>query len=179
LLVLVDGAALPRDIQVLVARALSERRPPWERAMPLDVAAALTATAAPDILVEQGLLAPELYARFEDGADKPVELASLRERSEDLFSIVADRLAREGLRVRGKPIGIDAAAFARLVEHPFEGEDHELASIVTRLVARARGDVVRAADMEAIGLTLAPDDAEATATSSEGAEAQPARRRRS
>ena len=38
LLVLVDGAALPRDIQVLVARALTERRPPWERAMPIDVA---------------------------------------------------------------------------------------------------------------------------------------------
>ena len=179
LLVLVDGAALPRDIQVLVARALSERRPPWERAMPLDVAAALTATAAPDVLVEQGLLAPELYARFEDGAERPIELASLRERSEDLFSIVADRLAREGLRVRGKPIGIDAAAFARLVEYPFEGEDHELASIVTRLVAHARGDVVRASDMEAIGLTLTPDDGDSLATSSEAAAAEPARSRRS
>jgi hypothetical protein len=180
LLVLVDGAALPRDIQVLVARALSERRPPWERAMPLDVAAALTATATPDALVEAGLLAPELYARFEDGAARPIELASLSERSEDLFSIVADRLAREGLRVRGKPIGIDAAAFARLVEHPFEGEDHELAAIVTRLVAHARGDVVRASDMDAIGLTLAPSDASGDATaSSEAAEASPARRRRS
>ena len=155
LLVLVDAAALPRDIQVLVARALSERRPPWERAMPLDVAVALTATTAPDLLVEQGLLAPELYARFEDGAERPIELARLRDRSEDLFSIVADRLAREGLRVRGKPMGIEAAAFARLVEHPFDGEDHELASIVTRLVAHARGDVIRASDMDAIGL-LAP-----------------------
>ncbi|MDB4934839.1 MAG: two component, sigma54 specific, transcriptional regulator, Fis family [Labilithrix sp.] len=158
LLVLVDGAALPRDIQVLVARALSERRPPWERAMPLDVAVALTTTASPDTLVEDGLLAPELYARFEDGAANPIELARLSERSEDLFSIVADRLAREGLRVRGKPIGIDAAAFARLVEHPFEGEDHELASIVTRLVAHARGDVIRPADMDAIGLTRDGDD---------------------
>ncbi|NVL89214.1 hypothetical protein, partial [Escherichia coli] len=98
LLVLVDGAALPRDIQVLVARALTERRPPWERAMPLDVAVALTSTRAPDLLVEEGLLAPELYSRFEDAAQSPVELASLRDRSEDLFSIVADRLAREGLR---------------------------------------------------------------------------------
>ena len=61
------------------------------------------------------------------------------ERREDILSIVADRLAREGLRVRGGPIGIDDAAFARLVEYPFEGEDAELAStIVTRLVARAQ-----------------------------------------
>lgn len=168
LLVLVDGAALPRDIQVLVARALSERRPPWERAMPLDVAVALTATQPPDALVEGGLLAPELFARFEDAV--PIELAGLRDRSEDLFSIVADRLAREGLRVRGTPIGIEAAAFARLVEHPFDGEDAELASIVTRLVAHAQGDVVKAADVDAIhlGPPQADEDAEedARATSS-------------
>lgn len=156
LLVLVDGAALPRDIQVLVARALSERRPPWERAVPLDVQAALTATAAPATLLEEGLLAPELHARFEDA--KPIELSGLHERAEDLFSIVADRLAREGLRVRGKPMGIDAAAFARLVEYPFEGEDHELAAIVTRLVLHARGDVVRVADVDAIGLTKPAED---------------------
>lgn len=159
LLVLVDGAALPRDIQVLVARALTERRPPWERATPLDASAALTATVAPAALVEEGLLTPELYARFEDA--KPVELSGLHERAEDLFSIVADRLAREGLRVRGRPIGIDAAAFARLVEYPFEGEDHELASIVTRLVVHARGDVVRVADVDAIGLPKVTDEDEA------------------
>lgn len=156
LLVLVDGAALPRDIQVLVARSLVERRPPWERAMPLDVSAALTSTTLPEKLVQEGLLAPELYARFEDAT--PIELSGLHERSEDLFSIVADRLAREGLRVRGRPVGIDAAAFARLVEHPFEGEDHELASIVTRLVLHVRGDVVRAADVDALGLDEPAED---------------------
>ncbi len=154
LLVLVDGAALPRDVQVLIARALSERRPPWERAMPLDVAAALTSTSAPELLVESGLLAPELYARFEDAT--PIQLPGLRDRSDDLFSIVADRLAREGLRARGKPLGIDAAAFARLVEHPFDGEDAELTAIVTRLVAQAKGDVVKASDVDAIGLGKSP-----------------------
>ncbi|MBX3186358.1 MAG: hypothetical protein KF819_05050 [Labilithrix sp.] len=148
LLVLVDGAALPRDVQVLIARALSERRPPWERATPLDVAVALTATADPDALAEQGRLTPELHARFEEA--RPIELPGLRDRAEDLFSIVADRLAREGLRVSGKPIGIDQAAFAHLVEHPFESEDAELASIVSRLAARVTSegrDVVRAADV--------------------------------
>ena len=37
-----------------------------------------------------------------------IVLPGLRERSEDLRSIVADRLAREGLRVCGRPIGIAA-----------------------------------------------------------------------
>ncbi len=156
LLVLVDGAALPRDVQVLVARALAERRPPWERAMPLDIAIALTSTSAPDLLVEDGRLAPELAARFEGATS--IELPGLADRAEDLRAIVADRLAREGLRARGRPVGIDAAAFARLVEHPFEAEDAELSALVTRLVAIAKDDVVRAGDLDALGIGVTDDE---------------------
>ena len=76
--------------------------------MPLDVAVALTATAAPDALVESGQLAPELYARFEDGAAKPIELAGLRERSEDL---VLDR--RRSPRARGPARARKAARHRR------------------------------------------------------------------
>jgi hypothetical protein len=150
LFVLVDAPALPVAIQVLVARALMERRPPWERASPLELCVALTATATPEELRRTGLLTSELFSWFEDAT--PIELTRLHERAEDLFSIVSDRLAREGLRVHGAPIGIEAAAFACLVEHPFDGEDHELASIVTRLVQHVRGDVVRLADVEALRL---------------------------
>lgn len=156
LLVLVDGAALPRDVQTLVARALAERRTPWERAAPLDVTLAITTTSPLAPLVEEGRLAAELFARFEDAPE--IVLPGLSERPEDLRSIVADRLAREGLRVRGRPVGIEAAAFARLVEHPFEGEDAELATIVSRLVARADGDVVRAADVDALGFVGGEDE---------------------
>lgn len=155
LLFLVDGTALPREIQVVVARAIVERRPPWERASALDIGLALSATTSLEELVEAGRLAPELAARFEGG--EAIVLPGLRDRPEDLRSIVADRLAREGLRVHGHPIGIDAAAFARLVEYRWDGEDAELASIVTRLVQRVRGDVVRAADVDALGLESAPE----------------------
>lgn len=150
LLVLLDGAALPLDVQSLIARTLVERRPPWEQATPLDVTVALSTTIPLETLVEEGLLAPTFYARFQDAS--PIALPGLRERAEDLFSIVADRLAREGLRVRGRPLGIHAAAFARLVEHPFEGEDAELSAIVTRLVAHAKGDVIEARDIDALAL---------------------------
>ena len=147
LLVLVDGAALPNDVQLVIARSLRERRPPWERATPLDIAVAFTDRRSPDALLEEGRLTEDLHTRFEGAS--PIELPGLRDRSEDLFSIVADRLAREGLRARGRPLGIDQAAFARLVEHPFEGEDIELSSLVARLVANAKGDVIRASDVDA------------------------------
>jgi transcriptional regulator of acetoin/glycerol metabolism len=71
---------------------------------------------------------------------------------------VTDRLAREGLRALGRPIGIEHAAFARLVEHPFPGEDAELAAIVQRLVATCTGDVVRAGDVDALQLSIAVPD---------------------
>jgi hypothetical protein len=162
LLLLVDGGALPRDIQVLIARAASERRPPWERADAIDIGLALSTTRSLEELAEAGQLAPELGARFEEA--EAIVLPRLRDRSEDLHSIVADRLAREGLRVSGRPMGIDAAAFGRLVEYAFDGEDAELAAIVTRLVANARQDhrdVVRSADVDALGLVYPEDESDA------------------
>lgn len=153
LLVLVDGPALPRDVQVLISRAVAERRAPWERATSLDVAIALSSTCPLEDLGDR--LAPELAARFE--SSEAITLPGLRERPEDLRSIVADRLAREGLRVAGRPIGIDAAAFSRLVEYPFHGEDAELQSIVTQLVAVAVAnghEVACAADVDRLELRL-------------------------
>lgn len=156
LLFLVDGAALPREVQLLVARTVAERRPPWERAPAIDFTIAFSGARTMPELLEANLLAPELAARFE--ATEPIELPGLRDRPEDLHSIVADRLAREGLRVHGRPIGIDAAAFSRLVEYRFDGEDAELASIVTRLVSRVSGDIVRAADVDALSLPPEPEE---------------------
>ena len=171
LLLLVDGPALPRDVQVLVARSVAERRPPWERGAALDVTIALTSTLLPNVdawttdtfvaLVESGRLVPELAARFE--AADAIVLPGLSERPEDLRSIVADRLAREGLRVIGRPLGIDAGAFGRLVEYPFTGEDAELSSIVTKLVARMAllgQDVVHARDVAALVLEDVPAEPE-------------------
>jgi hypothetical protein len=155
LLVLLDGAALPAEVQQLVARALAERRAPWQRPDPLDVELALTGVMTPDALVAARRLDAALALRLADAREAPVVLPRLRDRPEDLRAILTDRLAREGLRVLGRPLGIEHAAYAQLVDHEFPGEDAELASIVQQLVARVASagtaeDVVRAADVRAV-----------------------------
>lgn len=151
-LVLLDAPALPADVQQLIGQTLSERRPPWERPQPLDVVLAVSSARSPSELAEPGGLDPALALRLGDALDAPIELPRLSERPEDLRAIVSDRLAREGLRLRGTPLGIDSAAFGRLVEYPFLGEDAELASICQRLAAICKGDVVRAEDVEQLGI---------------------------
>jgi transcriptional regulator with GAF, ATPase, and Fis domain len=156
LLLVVDGAALPAEVQRILASAHGERKAPWasEGDRPLDFALAMTATSPLAALVESRRLEPELAARLEDAAS--CDLPRLRDRPEDLRAIVSDRLAREGLRARGTPVGIDDGAFVRLLDHPFEGEDAELAVLVQRLVAACDGDVVRARDVDAL-LPPAPE----------------------
>jgi DNA-binding NtrC family response regulator len=160
MLVLLDGAALPAEVQELVARACAEKRAPWERPDPLDVQLALTGTCPPEELAAESRLTAALALRLADAAASPVWLPRLRDRPDDLRSILTDRLAREGLRVLGRPVGIDQAAYARLVDYPFPGEDAELAGVVRRLVAacaEAGRDVVRAPDVVSLELNFAAD----------------------
>jgi hypothetical protein len=152
MLVLLDGAALPPEVQRLVARALTEKRVPWERPGVLDVQLALTGVVQPEALLAQARLDPSLVPHLADACSAPVVLPRLADRPEDLRAILTDRLAREGLRLIGRPVGIEQAAYARLVEYPFPGEDAELAAIVQRLVARCTGDIVRAGDVDALQL---------------------------
>jgi hypothetical protein len=153
MLVLLDGSALPADVQRLVARSLAEARPPWERPTRLDVQLALTTVEPPRELVTSGRLEAMLAARLGGDADAPVVLPRLQDRPDDLRAVITDRLAREGLRVLGRPVGIEPAAYARLAEHPFPGDDAELSSIVQRLVAHCGGDMVRLSDVTALRLS--------------------------
>jgi DNA-binding NtrC family response regulator len=158
MLTLLDGSALPADVQRLVARSLAEARPPWERPMRLDVQLALTTVVSPQELIGSGRLDPALAARLGGDADAPVVLPRLQDRPDDLRAVITDRLAREGLRVLGRPVGIEPAAYARLAEYPFPGDDAELSSIVQRLVAHCADDMVRLSDVTALRLSTRPPE---------------------
>jgi len=110
-------------------------------------------TTAENVQTARARLSPVLAGRLADALSATVRVPRLRERTEDLRSIIIDRLAREGLRSHGTPVGIDDAAYAELVEYPFDGDEAELASIVHRLVARVSGDVIRVEDIRTLHLT--------------------------
>ena len=128
MLVLLDGAALPaRGAAARRARAAPRSAPPGSAPTRSTSQLALTAVALPRGARRAG---PARRRRWRCAsptrATPPVALPRLRDRPEDLRAILTDRLAREGLRVHGRPVGIDHAAYARLVEYAFPGEDAEL-----------------------------------------------------
>jgi hypothetical protein len=151
MLVILDGAALPTDVQQLIARACAERRVPWERVQRLDLQLALTRVGGPGGLGYEGRLDAGLAARLGEAYEAPIVLPRLRDRPEDFRAILTDRLAREGLRVLGRPVGIEPAAYAYLADHEFPGDDVELDAVVQCLVSSCEHDTVRAADLGRLG----------------------------
>ena len=149
LLVLLDVGALPMTVQALIARSVGVGHAPGDTLIPLDVRLAMTAVCGPAELEAKGRLDSALALHFGDARFAPVRLPRLQERPEDLRTLIIEHVAREGLRVFGRPVGVERAALSRLIDHAFPGEDAELSAIVRRLVARCDGDIVRVADIDA------------------------------
>jgi len=169
LLVLDDAARVPADVQRLLAEVLTQRRAPWnaphappsempDAHPPLDVTVALitrTSGAGPSAGARDGVSLDAALASFlEEPLADPVAWPRLRERGEDLRSLVLAELARQGMSVRGAPLGIEDGAYERLADYPYPGEDVELRSILARLALVADGEVVRQADFAKLGPSL-------------------------
>jgi DNA-binding NtrC family response regulator len=136
-LVLRDLPALSREAQQALSGALSARR----------TRVIATARRAPDALCADGALEPELRGRFRAALRVP----SLRDRREDLPSLLLLALDRSA-RVLGKPaVGIEADAQARLLVHDWPGNCEELDAVIERSVARCEGPRVRMQDLPTLG----------------------------
>lgn len=157
MLVLLDVGALPADVQQLVARTCAESRAPWERPDRLDIQLAITTVCEPSDLVAAGRLDPALEVRIGEAAQTPVALPRLQDRPDDFRAILTDRLAREGLRARGRPLGIEPSAYARLAEYPFPGDDAELTVLVRRLVAECKTEAVCVGDLDGLVAVIRTD----------------------
>jgi len=156
MLVILAAAALPDDVQQLIGRTLAAGRGPWPGTSRLDVELAI-ATVGTGSDPREAASAPPALARFmADAWTEAVVLPRLRDRPEDFRAMLTDCLAREGLRIVGRPLGIETSAYARLAEYDFPGDDRELLLVVARLASHCRGDAVRVADVDALGLMWEP-----------------------
>src|SRR5258708_38813236 len=104
--------------------ALTAGRGPWQGAGRLDVELVVQGVAPPVEGLEgpEGLegrerrepprVRPALACCMGDAWTEAVILPRLRDRPEDFRAMLTDCLAREGLRIVGRPLGIDTSAYA-------------------------------------------------------------------
>lgn len=138
-LLLADPQRLPLPVQSYLGAAADER-----------VGLVVIVPRTVDALVASGDLDERLADLL---GDRAVALPPLAMRAEDLRALVADHLVRVGLAYKGHPLGIDPAAFAVLVEHPWPGNDVELESVLVRAALACEGELVTRADLARAGLT--------------------------
>ena len=104
-------------------------------------------TARPEDAPLEARLHPNLLPHLAGATDDPIVWPPLSLRGEDLHALVIAGLAREGIRRKGTPLGIEDAAYEKLADYAYPGEDAELRAILRRLAQTAEGEVVRAKDL--------------------------------
>ncbi len=139
-LVVLDVAALPPAIQDHIARTLGRKAASPQRSNIPPVA--LVATTRPECPVDRAL------ARWV--GDAIVTLPTLAERGDDLAALVLAELTRASAG-RGAPLGLEPLALRQLVEHDWPGNEIELCDVLIRASAVARGKLLTAADLAAVG----------------------------
>jgi hypothetical protein len=175
-LVILDAQALPLEVQSYLGAALAMRRaspeapPSAGRTTPileeegssgspapaaregspnvLETGFIVAVPATADSLVGAGRLSERLADQL---GDRAVALPDLASRAEDLRALSLDYLVRIGMRIRGRPLGLDLPGLALLGEHLWPGNDAELYAVLLRAALVAEGDVIGARELQAIG----------------------------
>ncbi|HMJ11820.1 MAG TPA: hypothetical protein VK524_10430, partial [Polyangiaceae bacterium] len=154
-LVLLDGAALPVEVQEYIAMAVARRASPSAQSSVLPPGLILTLRAPLPELVAEGRLSRTL-ARWI--ADAELNLPTLQERPEDIRALVLDGLARAGLRERGEPLGVDAHALHVLLDHTWPGNELELDALLTRAAHLTAATRVSISDLLGAGFSAVDED---------------------
>ncbi|WP_437737079.1 hypothetical protein [Sorangium sp. So ce1335] len=161
-LLILDAQALSAEVQSYLGAAL-----------PDDVGLVVAVPQTVDALVATGQMSERLADRL---GDRAVALPSLASRAEDLRALALDHLARIGVRLRGRPFGLDLRALQAVLDHPWPGNDAEMGAVLLRAALVAEGDVVGEKELAAIG--FAPPAAPSERPDGVWSEPRRARRRR-
>ena len=146
-LLLLDVCALPRTLQSMLALLFEERviRPLRSHAS-YPFLGRIVATARRPLaeLLAADAIEPSLARWF---SATSYRVPPLRERPEDLESLLLLALDRSA-RVLGKPAkGVEAEALKALIDYDWPGNEVELVSIVERAVMRSVGERITFADL--------------------------------
>jgi DNA-binding NtrC family response regulator len=134
---------VPPEIQTKLLRVLQEREVKpvgGDEVAKVDVRIVGATNKDLRQLVREGRFREDLYYRL---AVFPLEVPPLRERREDIPSLVAHFLARR----RGRPSRVAADAMARLAGYHWPGNIRELENVVERAAILCDGDEIRAHDL--------------------------------
>ena len=149
-LLLCDLPALPLPVQRMLAQALRDRR-----AHPLDGADSYACGARviascrrdPEQLAVEGALERELLDCFSPRLCVP----SLRERSEDLPSLLLLAIDHSARVLGRKVVGIEQDAQQRLLAHDWPGNLDELQAVIELALTRCTGARITCADLPLLG----------------------------
>lgn len=133
---------MPQELQVFLLRVLETRtlvRVGGTREVPFDVRVVAASNRDPQHAVAAGRLRPDLYYRL---AEFPIEIAPLRDRSDDVPLLVRHFVARLNERY-GRSRRFDAPSLRRLAEYDWPGNVRELQHVVQRHYLLSDDDTIR------------------------------------
>ncbi len=156
-LLLADLPALPREVQHELAEALAIRRASTPGGAAHPVTARLVATSRRPLtdLRADEVIDEDLAGWLDPGR---VHVPPLRERRDDMPSLVLLALDR-ACRVQGRePMGVEQGALEALLAHDWPGNLRELQHVVDRAVGKARGPKVTRSDLPPLAGVAPPAD---------------------
>jgi two-component system response regulator HydG len=157
-LFLVDVPALSREAQRALAEALAVRQARavgGAGAYAVDTRIIATSQRALEELLAASAFDAELGQWL---APLALDVPALRDRREDLPSLVLLALDRAARTLGREPVGIDPVALEVLLTHAFPGNLRELQSVIDRAVRASHGSKVTRADLPPLSGTAHTED---------------------
>lgn len=137
---------MPLHMQVKILRVLQEKsfeRVGGNKSYTTNVRIIAATHRKLEQMIEEGTFREDLYYRLNVF---PIEMPSLRERSEDIPLLINELVARLESENRGS-IRFNSAAILSLCNHPFSGNVRELANLVERMAIMQPFGVVGVQDL--------------------------------
>ena len=144
-------ATVPHSTQVRLLRVLQEReleRVGGEETIPVDVRIIAATNATPLSLRSDGTFREDLFYRLHV---VPITLPPLRERREDIPTLVGHFIEKLARRTASPVRAAGEGALSRLAEYSWPGNVRELENVIERALVLANGEMLEEDDIPPLG----------------------------